>query len=102
MNTSGLGVGLPSSGLRAWRWMIAAPASAASIDCSAISEGVNGRCGDMVGVWIEPVAAHVMITFFCFAAMQVSPREIRYGRRCAGSAGPPRRHDATNILDRVP
>ena len=35
MNTSGLGVGLPSSGLRACRWMMVAPASAASIDCSA-------------------------------------------------------------------
>ena len=50
MNTSGLGVGLPSSGFRAWRWMMVAPASAASIDCSAISDGVNGRCGDIVGV----------------------------------------------------
>jgi hypothetical protein len=28
----------------------------------AISSGVIGRCGDMVGVWIEPVTAQVMIT----------------------------------------
>ena len=42
--------------------MIAAPASAASIDCWAISAGVIGRCGDIVGVWIEPVTAQVMMT----------------------------------------
>jgi hypothetical protein len=29
---------------------------------SAISLGVIGRCGDMVGVWIEPVTAQVMMT----------------------------------------
>ena len=41
---------------------MAAPAAAASIDCCAMSAGVSGRCGDMLGVWIEPVAAQVMIT----------------------------------------
>jgi hypothetical protein len=30
---------------------------------SAISSGVIGRCGDIVGVWIEPVTAQVMTTF---------------------------------------
>jgi len=30
----------------------------------AISSGVIGRCGDMVGVWIEPVTAQVMMTLF--------------------------------------
>src|ERR1051326_4259347 len=41
---------------------MAAPASAASIDCRAISSGVKGRYGDMVGVWIEPVTAQEMMT----------------------------------------
>src|SRR5215831_16127165 len=62
MKTLGSGVGRPSFGSRAWRWMIEAPASAAAIDCWAISAGVIGRWGDIVGVWIEPVTAHVMIT----------------------------------------
>ena len=43
MKTSGSGVGLPSIGSRACRWMMAAPASAAAMDCSAISCGVIGR-----------------------------------------------------------
>jgi len=30
---------------------------------SAISSAVTGRCGDIHGVWIEPVTAQVMITF---------------------------------------
>jgi hypothetical protein len=74
-NTSGSGVGRPSFGSRAWRWMIAAPAFAAAIDSSAISRGVIGRCADIVGVWIEPVTAQVMMTFRCAAAMlsSVSP-----------------------------
>src|SRR3990172_9043873 len=63
MNTFGSGVGRPSLGSRAWRWMIAAPASAAAIEASAISVGVIGRWGDMVGVWIDPVTAQVMMTF---------------------------------------
>ena len=43
MNTAGSGVGSPVSGLRACRWMMAAPASAAAIDWAAISSGVIGR-----------------------------------------------------------
>ena len=50
MKVSGRGSGLPVSGSRACRWMIEAPASAAAIDSRAISWGVMGRCGDMVGV----------------------------------------------------
>jgi hypothetical protein len=68
MNTLGSGVGRPSLGSRACRWMIAAPALAAAIDSSAICFGVIGRCGVMVGVWIEPVTAQVMITFLPAAA----------------------------------
>ena len=41
---------------------MAAPASAAPIAASAISSAVIGRCGDMEGVWIEPVTAQVMMT----------------------------------------
>ena len=63
------GVGLPSSGLRACRWMMAAPASAAATDCSAISVGVIGRYGDIVGVWMEPVTAHEMMTLSRLATM---------------------------------
>src|SRR5882757_7674523 len=56
-------VGLPSSGTRAWRCRTAAPAIAASIDCSAICSGVMGSASDIVGVWAEPVTAQVIITF---------------------------------------
>jgi hypothetical protein len=42
--------------------MMAAPASAASIDARAISSGVMGKYGVIVGVWIEPVTAQVMMT----------------------------------------
>jgi hypothetical protein len=44
--------------------MMAAPAAAASIDALAISSGVTGRCGDIVGVWMPPVGAQVMMTLF--------------------------------------
>ena len=63
MKTAGSGVGRPSLGSRAWRWRMAAPASAAPIACSATSSGVSGRCGLIVGVWIDPVTAQVMMTF---------------------------------------
>src|SRR5438105_10937734 len=69
MNTAGSGVGRPSRGSRACRCRIAAPALAASIDCSAICAGVMGSTGDIVGVWIEPVIAQVMMTFDWDAAM---------------------------------
>ena len=59
---SGSCAGLPSSGARACRWTIAAPAAAAPMALSAISSGVIGRCGDIVGVWIAPVIAQVMMT----------------------------------------
>ena len=59
---SGVWSGRPSCGLRACRWTMAAPASAAPIAASAISCAVTGRCGDIDGVWIEPVTAQVMMT----------------------------------------
>src|SRR4051812_27544855 len=61
---SGVWSGRPSCGLRAWRWTTAAPASAAPMAASAISCAVIGRCGDIDGVWIEPVTAQVMMTLF--------------------------------------
>src|SRR3989442_14018338 len=67
LNTAGSCVGLPSFGLRACRCTIAAPACAAPIAASAISSGVTGRYGDMLGVWIEPVTAQVMMTLPCGA-----------------------------------
>ena len=41
---------------------MAAPASAAPMAASAISCAVIGICGDIEGVWIEPVTAQVMMT----------------------------------------
>src|SRR5262245_13481573 len=74
MNTFGSGVGRPSLGSRACRWIIAAPAFAAATDSSAICFGVIGRCGVIVGVWIEPVTAQVMITFLDEPAAIGAPR----------------------------
>ena len=53
--------------------------------------GVMGRYGDMVGVWIEPVTAQLMMTFDCPAAM-VSPFVIgrRRVRPCPKAPGRPR------------
>src|SRR5512132_2811749 len=75
MNTLGSGVGRPSFGSRACRWMIAAPAFHAPIAPSAISAGVIGRYGVIVGVWIAPVTAQVMMTLSRGAAMVVSLRD---------------------------
>src|SRR6188768_1700483 len=61
-NRSGFWSGRPSFGSRACRCTIAAPASCAPMAASAISSAVMGRYGDMVGVWIAPVTAHVMMT----------------------------------------
>src|SRR6202012_1307634 len=61
MNTAGSGVGDPSTSLRACRWMIAAPASAASIDDRAISSAVIGRYSDMRAGWIAPVTAELVM-----------------------------------------
>src|ERR1700736_2705237 len=59
--------GRPSLGSRACRCTIAAPASDAPIAASAISCAVIGRCGDMVGVWIDPVTAQVIMTLLPLA-----------------------------------
>ena len=69
MNTLGSPVGRPSCGLRACRCRMAAPASAAPIACSAIWSGVTGRASDIVGVWMAPVTAQVMMTLSDVAAM---------------------------------
>src|SRR6056297_3241317 len=59
---SALWSGLPVWGSRACRCRMAAPASAAPMAAAAISSGVIGRWSDIVGVWIAPVTAQVMIT----------------------------------------
>src|SRR5690242_19776730 len=69
MKIAGSCVGRPSAGSRACRCTIAAPACAAPFAPAAISSGVNGRCGYMVGVWIAPVTAQVMMTLPWAAAM---------------------------------
>ena len=46
---------------------MAAPACAAPTAASAISLAVTGRLGDIDGVWIEPVTAHVMMILSAFA-----------------------------------
>src|SRR5512134_1814827 len=71
LKASGLWSGLPVAGSRACRWMMAAPASAAPIAASAISDAVTGRYGDIDGVWIEPVTAQVIIALR--AAMALLP-----------------------------
>jgi hypothetical protein len=78
--------GRPVSGLRACRWTIAAPASAAPIAASAICSGVIGRCGDMVGVWIAPVIAQVMMTLLFFAmSCRSLGHSLLWGRHPKGS-----------------
>jgi hypothetical protein len=56
--------------------MIAAPAFAAAIDSSAISFGVIGRCGVIVGVWMDPVTAQVMITFLGLVAISAPHKGV--------------------------
>src|SRR5687767_10284537 len=80
-NSAGSCDGLPSFGLRACRCTIAAPACAAPMAAFAISAGVTGRYGDMLGVWIEPVAAQVMMTFPWAAAIAALFYEIEKGVR---------------------
>src|SRR6476661_3394107 len=70
-NASGDWSGRPSLGSRACRCTTAAPASAAPIAASAISLAVTGIAGDIDGVWIEPVTAQVMMTFWLFAMSYV-------------------------------
>ncbi|SPD38192.1 protein of unknown function [Cupriavidus taiwanensis] len=40
---------------------MAAPARAASMAAVAISSAVTGKWGDMLGVWMAPVGAQVMM-----------------------------------------
>src|SRR6478609_11523354 len=59
---SGFCEGRPSCGSRACMWTTAAPASAAPIAASAISDAETGRYFDIEGVWLAPVTAQVMMT----------------------------------------
>src|SRR5436190_1241386 len=73
---------------------MAAPACAAPTAASAISCGVIGRYGDIVGVWIEPVTAQVMMTFLVSAMVvllvvgaRILPKPISFpDRACDGAA----------------
>jgi hypothetical protein len=47
--------------------------------CCAMSFGVSGKYCDIVGVWIAPVTAQVMMTLLGFLAMRVSP-SAAFGR----------------------
>ncbi len=51
--------------------------------------GVTGRCGDIAGVWIDPVTAQVMMTLRCLAgAIAILPlRPFRCTPSAARSAG---------------
>ncbi|SOZ34160.1 conserved protein of unknown function [Cupriavidus neocaledonicus] len=60
-NSSGSCDGRPSLGSRACRCRMAAPARAASMAAVAISSAVTGKWGDMLGVWMAPVGAQVMM-----------------------------------------
>src|SRR6516225_5288946 len=81
---SGVWSGRPSLGLRACRCTIAAPASAAPTAASAISSAVMGRCGDIDGVWIEPVTAQVIMTLRPLAIAHISC-DAGYPVQSAGS-----------------
>src|SRR5262249_19611336 len=85
-NRSGSCVGRPSRGTRACRCTMAAPARAAPIALSAICSGVIGRCGDIVGVWIAPVMAHVTMTFLPGIAWlrQTADTETRHAEQASG------------------
>src|SRR5215468_8074557 len=88
-NASGDWSGRPSCGLRACRCTIAAPASAAPMALSAISWAVTGRCGDIDGVWIDPVTAQVIMTLRDFA-MSFPSRSSECCRLQMDFAGDPR------------
>src|ERR1700733_3118062 len=57
---------------------MAAPAWLAAIASCAISSGVMGRYGDMLGVCTDPVIAHVMIALWDRITL-VSPYRVRCG-----------------------
>src|SRR4051794_19766638 len=102
MKTAGSGVGRPSLGSRACRCRMAAPASAAAMDCSAICCGVMGRCSDMEGVWIAPVTAQLMMTLVMARSLRSSCAEVApAGARRPGGAGARARpgHPSEQALD---
>src|SRR5687768_9260158 len=85
-HTAGSLVGRPSCGSRAWKCRMAAPALAASTDCSIICSAVTGRCGDIDGDRVEPVTAQVMMTFLDFATGDPPDDALRWARRLAPPA----------------
>src|SRR5580658_4599833 len=91
MNTDASDDGRPSLGSRACRCRIAAPALAASIAWVAIWSGVIGSASDMVGVWIEPVIAQLMMTLFAmvgFLPCRLARRHVPRGGSLVKDARP--------------
>ena len=98
MNTAGSGVGAPVSGSRACRWMIAAPASAASIDAArdllrrdrqiVRHAGRVDRAGDgatdddLAGHRVSPVAAAGRV---CLRVVRTARGRRDRSRRVAGA-----------------
>ena len=72
--------GLPDPGSRTWIWTMAAPASAAPRQASAISSGEIGRWGVCSGRVRLPVTAQVMKILsrgFCMALLKEPGRRRR-------------------------
>ena len=66
--------------------------------CSAISSGVIGKASDIVGVWMAPVTAQLMMTFRDFTMSKSLPHQCAIGRpatgdRKYGNPGPPEAAD---------
>src|SRR6516165_8248029 len=70
-------LGRPLSGSRTWMWQMAAPASAAPIQASAISCGVTGSAGFCARVGKLPVTAQVKMVGF-----MTLPRDSMTYRKC--------------------
>src|SRR6476661_6006918 len=96
---------------------MAAPASAAPRAASAICSAVTGRCGDIDGVWIEPVTAQVIMTLLALAtfhslSVRSDPKQTpgdcdspitdgRACRRCAGAKALPGVSVSTHAANRL-
>src|SRR4051794_16050797 len=103
LNSPGSCTGWPSWGSRTCRCTIAAPAAAAPRAASAICSGVTGSAGDIVGVWIAPVGAQVMIADLACLAMGPSPYDEaldnRAYRRPPSDGNPGEEADVSAGLD---
>src|ERR1700712_5083462 len=91
---------MPVAGSRTWICVIAAPASAAPRQASAICSGVIGRCGVMLGsVWL-PVTAQVMMTLsrgFCMELLLWWGDQIQLLAGCQKTPSPCKRCQASSL-----